>query len=712
LGDYTQDNRLIQVFTTLGKDELLLQGFHGQEGVSQLFHFDLRMHSEKSGITLAELIGQPATVAVVLPDGEVRHINGLISHFAQGGSSPLEEGENPTVFAHYHATLVPWLWLLTRRSNCRIFQNLSVPDILEKIFKEYGSVEFSNRLQGSYGQREYCVQYRETDFNFVSRLMEEEGIFYFFEHEEAKHTLVLADSPNAFKPSPLHPSVSYRSVTGDEREEDILTEFTYGHELRPGKYTVADFNFEQPKLDLTATLVGTQPQKYEIYDYPGEYATKDAGEALVGRRLEAEQLPREVITGAGTCRGFVPGFRFKLREHYRNSFEREYVLTSVYHSADQGVNYRSSDEGAAADLIYSNSFQCLPHPTPFRPPRTTPVPLVHGSQTAIVTGKAGEEIWVDKYGRVKVQFHWDRDGQYDENSSCWVRVSQNWAGKKWGAMFLPRVGQEVIVDFLEGDPDQPIITGRVYNGENMPHYALPGEMTKSYIKSYSSKGGGGFNELRFEDKKGSEQVFLHAERQQDNRTKADSLEWVGHDRHLIVKHDQFEKVEGDKHLQIVGDQNEKVDGTVSLKVGMDLQQKVGMNAALDAGMEIHHKAGMNVMVESGMSMTVKSGMTLVLESGVDLTLKVGGNFISLNPAGVFIQGTMVMINSGGAAGAAGSGAGCSPEAPKDPLVADTGEPGEKSEMPRPKQPGKPTTYSPAALVMMKAAQNGAPFCDI
>jgi type VI secretion system secreted protein VgrG len=691
--DYTQDNRLIQVFTTLGKDKLLLQGFSGQEGVSQLFHFNLRMHSTERAIAFADLIGKKVTILILLPDGTKRFVNGLFSAFAQGGSSILEDGERPTVFTHYHAEVVPWLWLLTRRSNCRIFQELSVPEILEKIFKEYGGFEFSNRLQGGFEKREYCVQYRETDFNFVSRLMEEEGIFYFFEHTEDNHTLVLANAPTAFKPSPLHEDVSYRTVAGAEREEDVITEFTYATEMRPGKYTVADFNFEQPTLDLTATLDGRQTPKYEIYDYPGEYKTKDAGEKLVGVRMQEEETPREVITGAGTCRGFTPGFRFKLRDHYRRNFDRDYALISVYHTADQGENFRSSDETAAADLQYANSFQCVPHPTAYRPPRTTPIPLVHGSQTAIVTGKAGEEIWVDKYGRVKVQFHWDRDGKYDENSSCWVRVSQNWAGKRWGAMFLPRVGQEVIVDFLEGDPDKPIITGRVYNGENMPHYELPGEMTKSYIKSYSSKGGGGFNEIRFEDKKGSEQFFIHAERQQDNRTKADSLEWVGNDRHLIVKRDQLEKVERDKHLQVKGDRNEKVDGTVSLKVGVDLQEKVGMNYALDAGTEVHIKGGTNVVVESGAA----------------LTLKVGGNFININSGGIFIKGTMVMLNSGGAAG---SGAGCSPEAPKDPLEADTGDPGEKPALPPKKQSVTPSAWSPGALALMQAAQSGAPFCDI
>jgi type VI secretion system secreted protein VgrG len=684
---------LIQVFTPLGTDELLLQSFHGQEGVSQLFHFDLVMHSENRGIKFDDIVGKKATVKVRLPDGKERLINGLVSSFSQGGSTPLEGGKSPQIFASYHATLVPWLWVLTRSSDCRIFQNETVPDIITKVFKDHGFSDFSNRLIGSFSPREYCVQYRETDFNFVSRLMEEEGIFYFFEHTEDKHILVLANRPNEFKPSPLHKDVSYKSLIGEGRDEDVISEWSQSQQVRPGQYTLVDFNFQQPSLDLTATVTGKDERKLEIYDYPGEYREKAQGDRLAGIRMEEEQTPQIVISGSSACRGFTPGYRFDLRDHYRRDFNKSYVLTSVYHSADQGTNYRSSDESAVADLHYTNHFQCIPHPTPFRPARLTPVPVVHGSQTAIVVGPSGEEIYVDKFGRVKVQFHWDREGKYDEKSSCWVRVSQNWAGKRWGAVFLPRIGQEVIVDFLEGDPDQPIITGRVYNGDSMPPYTLPDEKTKSAIKSYSSKGGGGFNEIRFEDKKGSEQLFIHAEKNQDLRIKNDEFEWVGNERHLIVKKDQLEKVEGDKHLQVKGDQNEKIDGTVSLKAGMDLQQKVGMKAALDAGMEIH----------------LKSGMNLVIESGVTLTLKVGGNFINLNPAGVFIQGTMVMINSGGAAG---SGSGASPEAPKDPKEADKADPGAKPEMPPAKTPVKPKTYSPGALVLKQAARSGMPFCDI
>lgn len=693
MSEYTQANRLIQVFTPLGEDALLLQSFHGTESISQLFQFELKMYSENRGLSFDSIVGKNTTIKIVLPDLSERYINGIVSAFSQGGSAPLEGGSSPKFFASYRATLVPWLWFLTQTTDCRIFQNQSVPEILEAVFRNLGFTDYALRLQGSFAPREYCVQYRETAFDFASRLMEEEGIFYFFEHQPDKHVMVLANHPNDFKPCPHLTEISYESLVGEEREDDVITEWNAAQVVRPGQVTLADFNFETPVLDLTANIAGQDTRKLELYDYPGEYKTKSDGERFADIRLQEAETPRLVTTATSTCRGLQPGYRFRLQDHYRRDFNRDYAVTTIYHESDQGTNYRSGEGEADAALKYQNRFTCLPHPTHYRAPRLTPAPSIKGSQTAIVVGPAGEEIYVDQYGRVKVQFHWDRTGSYNENSSCWVRVSQNWAGKRWGAIFLPRIGQEVIVDFLEGDPDQPIITGRVYNGLALPPYKLPDEMTKSTLKSNSSKGGGGFNEIRFEDKKGSEQLFIQAEKDEDFRIKNDRKEFIGNDSHLIIKHDQAESVDGDKHLTIKGAQNEKVDGTISLKAGMDLQRKVGMKYALDAGMEIH----------------LKSGMNLVLESGTTLTLKVGGNFINLNPGGVFIQGTMVMINSGGAAGA---GAGASPQPPTAPKEADKAEPGATIELPPRKKPPAPMTYSPAALVLQDAARNALPFCDI
>ncbi len=687
MAEYTQDGRMVRVHTPLAPDTLLLQSFSGQEGVSELFQFELRMVSQNRAISFDALVGKNATVQLMLADGQNRFINGVVASFTQAGFTPTGTAQG---FAHYRATLVPWLWLLTRTSDCRIFQQMSVPDIIEKLFAERNFKDYSLRLHGSFQPREYCVQYRETAFNFVSRLMQEEGIFYFFEHTKDKHTLVLANSPNEFKPCPNQPTAVYGSAKGAGRTKDVVSQWSVGQEVRPGKYTANDFNFETPMLDLTAQVTGKDEREYEIYDYPGEYRTKDEGEQLVGVRMQEEDAPRLVATGAGSCRAFAPGYRFELKEHYRRDLNKPYALLSVAHSFDQPINFRSG--GGGPDFSYSNHFRCVPHPTPYRPRRTAPVPVVHGTQTAIVVGPAGEEIYTDKYGRVKVQFHWDREGKYDEKSSCWVRVSQNWAGKRWGAMFIPRIGQEVIVDFIEGDPDRPIITGRVYNAASMPPYALPGEKTKSTVKTNSSKGGGGFNELRFEDLKGSEQIFIHAEKDKHVRVKHDRLEWIGNDSHLMVKHDQLESVDGNKHLTVKGDQNEKVDGGYSLKVGQDAQTKAGMKFAVDAGQEIHLKAGMNVVIEAGMS----------------ITLKAGGGFVVVGPSGVTISGNPVLINSGGAAG---SGSGCAPQPPAAPKEADKADAGQAPEKPAKKKPAKPKAYSPAAIMMKEAAQNGTPFCD-
>ncbi|HKP85577.1 MAG TPA: type VI secretion system tip protein VgrG [Blastocatellia bacterium] len=694
MGEYTQANRLIRIETVLGKDALLLQGFRGQEGVSRLFHFDLYMHSENRSIPMEAIVGKKATIVVVLPDKKERYVNGIISSFSQAGSTPLEMGTTPRIFAHYTATLVPWMWMLTRTSDCRIFQDMTVPDIITKIFQEH-KLDFNNQLHGKFKRREYSVQYRETDFNFVSRLMEEEGIFYFFRHEADKHTLVVANDPSEFKKVPNTGDISYKSVIGEQRHEDVITEWTVGQEVRPGRYAINDFNFKKPLLDLTSDVSGKDERKLEIYDYPGEYATRDEGERLVGIRMHEQEARQVTGVGSSTCRGFIAGFRFKLKDHYRKDFNKEYVIASNYISSDQGTNYRTTGVDAAEFFQYSNQIQCIPFPAPFRPARSTPVPFMQGPQTAIVVGPPGEEIYVDQYGRVKVQFHWDREGKYNEKSSCWIRVSQNWAGKRWGAIFTPRVGQEVIVDFLEGDPDQPIITGRVYNGNAMPPYELPAEKTKSTIKSDSSKGGGGFNEIRFEDKKGAEQVFMHAQKDFDLRVREDAREFIGNDRHLIVKGDQKELVEADKHLQVRGDHHETVLGTYSHNVMMDRQEKVLMRYALDAGVEIHQKAGLN----------------FVIESETSITLKVGTNFINISPAGIFIIGTVVVINSTGSFQAT-PGAGSTPEIPANPGEADGAEAGQKAELPPPKKPPVPNSYSVGALSLQKAAQDGTPFTAV
>jgi len=710
----SQDNRLLQLVTPLAKDFLLLDKFFGQEGLSRLFRFELDLVHEEDQhggmptvIQPTQILGQPVGFALVQPDGVTRYFSGMVSQFSQGNTDER--------FTYYRATVVPSVWLLTQRAQSRIFQQLSVPDILREIFQNFDVVY---EIQGTFYPREYCVQYRETDFDFASRLMEEEGIYYYFEHSEQGHRMIMANTPPSHRDCPVKNQIPFAfNITSEEGFISCVSNWLVRHQLQSGKYTLWDHNFQLPHKKLEADevsrfSVGSNDQ-LEIYDYPGNYANRFDGIDKAGSeqasnlqgifednrrtteiRMQERDAEYQLNSAWSNCGTLTAGHRFKLFNHPLEANNIDYVLVSIDHEAEQSPNFVSDEEN---DQAYQNSFTCIPFGAghaPYRPPRKTPKPSVRGSQTAIVVGPAGEEIFVDKYGRVKVQFHWDREGQGNSSSSCWIRVTQNQAGLRWGSAFWPRIGQEVVVGFLEGDPDRPIIVGSVYNANEMPPYTLPDEKTKTVMfKSLSSKGGGGFNEFRIEDKKGSEQIFINAERNTDIRTKNDRFEFTGHENHLIVKTDQLEQVGGDKHLQIKGDQNEKVGGTVSLTVTQDMQEKVGSNYALQSGTEIHLKAGTN----------------LVVESGATLTLKVGGNFININSGGIFIKGSMVMINSGGSAG---SGAGANPETPKDPKEADTAEAGQRSQPPPAGAPVAPLRYGPAALVMQQAAATGAPFCDI
>jgi type VI secretion system secreted protein VgrG len=717
---YLQVNRPLAVSTPLGADALLLVGFTGREAISQpfVFHLDL-LAPNGQAVAFDKLLGHRATVRLQMPGGQ-RFFSGICNRISQGARD--------RTFTTYRMEVVPQLWLLTRRARSRIFQQKSVPDILKEVLNGF-DVEFC--LQGTWHPRDYCVQYRETDFNFASRLMEEEGIFYFFKHAADGHKMVVANTAQAHPDLPGKSALIYEEVVGGNRPEDRIHGWEKFQELRAGKVTVWDHHFELAHKHLEASKAiqdsvacGTVTHKLrleacnglELYDWPGGYAhhfdgvdpgggdrTADLQKVFTDNqrttdlRMQEEALTGLLVEGVSDCRQLTSGHKFTLTRHF--NADGPYVLTSVGHSATLPGNYRSGD--GAAGLLYQNRFTAIPLALPFRPVRRTPPPVVPGTQTAVVVGPPGEEVFPDKYGRVKVQFHWDREGKYDPNSSCWLRVSQFWAGKRWGALFLPRVGHEVLVDFLDGDPDQPIITGSLYNSENLPHYELPANKTRSYVKSNSTPGGQGFNELRLEDKKGEEQVFLHAERNLDVRVKQDHLEWVGRDRHLIVQRDRFERIEGDDHLGVRHDRNVGVGGTISWTAGGDGQMKVGNNFALDAGTEIH----------------LKSGCHLVIESSC-ITLKACGSFITISPGGVDIMGPLVRINSGGCAG---PGAGASPASPKPPKEADRAEAGDKGEPPpttatggafadRAGASGSPV--SPSAKVLQNAAREGTPTCEI
>jgi type VI secretion system secreted protein VgrG len=662
---YTQENRLITLTTPLGDDVLLLQGLTGNEGISRMFRFNLDLLSEKNDIKFEDIIGQRVTITVTLPDGSDRYFNGFVSRFAQSGSEKR--------FTHYQMEVVPWLWFLTRTADCQIFQNFNIPDILQIVFADHGYSDFKNSLTATYNPVEYCVQYRETDFNFVSRLMEQYGIFYFFEHEENKHTLVLADSPSAIQPCPGQESAHYNVTSGDLDAEDVITAWHIEQELRTGKYSLQDYNFETPSANLesndpTVFTVGGNT-KFEIFDYPGDYTNLSDGGKLAKIRMQEEEASHKVATGSSVCRAFTSGYKFDLKDHYREDMNDSYLLTEVQHVASMGGSYTHDNSDGAH---YSNHFTSILASVPFRPARVTPKPFVQGPQTALVVGKAGEEIWVDKYGRVKVQFYWDRLGQRDEDSSCWIRVSQPWAGQNWGAMWIPRIGQEVVVSFVEGDPDRPLITGRVYNADQTVPYGLPDHQTRSGFKSRSSKGGGpaNFNEIRFEDKKGSEDVLIHAERtmhnsveasqfitvgvnrnittgycEDDGSTHGDVKEFVYGNHNLIVMLDARQKILGSKSLHVVGDQLESIDGNMHLNVGKDRREYVDGDYTLMVGGSMGTETtSLSFKVDSN---AVLAADTVIIKANTAISINGPGGFVKIDQSGVTISGTMVLINSGG-----------------------------------------------------------------
>lgn len=526
MAKYTQANRLLEIATPLGADAFLLTGFTGQESISELFQFQLELLAENSQeIAFEKLLGQPATVRLTLAGGQNRYVGGLISRLSQGARDQ--------DFTRYRMEIVPQFWLLTRRAQSRIFQNLSVPDILKKVLE---GLDVAWEVQGTFHPREYCVQYRETDFAFASRLMEEEGIFYFFKHAASGHRMVVANTPASHPDLPEQSQAIFEAVEGGPREEDRVHQWEKVQELRSGKCTLWDYCFELPdkKLEANQTTIDSVPvgkvthklkvggnERFELYDYPGGYAhrfdgiDKGGGEKAgdlekifednkrtVAIRMQQEALPSLLIRGSGNCRPFVSGHKFTLAKHF--NADGPYVLTGVEHTATLSGDYRSGQNLA---LKYENRFTCIPLALPFRPRQKTARPRVEGTQTAVVVGPPGEEIYCDKYGRVKIQFHWDREGQNNLASSCWVRVATIWAGKRRGVIHVPMVGDEVVVDFLEGDPDRPIIIGSVYNAEMMPPYELP-----SSKKTTAYKGSTGSNYATTDNTAGKELYKINSDK--------------------------------------------------------------------------------------------------------------------------------------------------------------------------------------------------------
>ncbi len=609
--NYVQTERPMRVSTTLGDDKFLLAGIQGHEAISSPFAFHLDLRSTDPAVDGASLLRTAVSVVIDTdPAHPPRCISGLISRFVQLGRR-----DDLTA---YYAEMVPWIWMLSLVRDCRIFQDLSVLEIVQQIFQERGyqpTQHFRVATTKAYAKREYCVQYRETDLDFVSRLLEEEGIFYYFEHTDTKHVLTLADANNTAPVSPSTPKARMRSA---DSQQDVISALRSEYAVHPGKVTIRDYDFLQPSLSLEGSISGTGPE--EVYDYPGGFTTMDAGDRLARLQLEADEALEQLIRCTSSCRGVQAGTRFDLEEHYRSELNQNYLIleTSLSASAE---NFRGWD-GTGFD--YQNEFVAIPSKTPFHPQRRTPRPVMPASQTAVVVGKPGEEVWVDKYARVKIQFHWDRRGKKDDTSSCWVRVLTPWGGKGYGGVSIPRIGNEVIVSFIEGDPDRPIITGSVYNADQMPPYTLPGAGIQMGMKSRSSPGGGGTNEITMTDTKGKELINIHAQ--------YDMTTTVEHDRTTSVKNNDTQSVTVDRTIDVGGKQTEHVAKDVAESYDGAQATKVAKDITIDS------TGGAITIVSDSAKITVKAATQIQLEVGASSISMDAGGAISIKGVDIAIKG--------------------------------------------------------------------------
>ncbi|EPG3442024.1 type VI secretion system spike protein VgrG1a [Pseudomonas aeruginosa] len=628
-----QLTRLVQVDCPLGPDVLLLQRMEGREELGRLFAYELHLVSENPNLPLEQLLGKPMSLSLELPGGSRRFFHGIVARCSQVAG----HGQ----FAGYQATLRPWPWLLTRTSDCRIFQNQKVPDIIKQVFRDLGFSDFEDALSRSYREWEYCVQYRETSFDFVSRLMEQEGIYYWFRHEQSRHILVLSDAYGAHQSPPNYASVPYYPPTLEQRERDHFYDWHMAREVQSGSLSLNDYDFQRPgaRLEVRSNIARSHAAAdYPLYDYPGEYVQSQDGEQYARTRIEALQARYERVRLRGRARGLGSGHLFKLSGYPREDQNREYLVVGAEYRVVQEL-YETGGGGVGAQ--FESELDCIDAGQAYRPLPTTPLPIVRGPQTAVVVGPKGEEIWTDQYGRVKVHFHWDRHDQSNENSSCWIRVSQAWAGKNWGSMQIPRIGQEVIVSFLEGDPDRPIITGRVYNAEQTVPYELPANATQSGMKSRSSKGGtpANFNEIRMEDKKGAEQLYIHAERNQDNLVENDASLSVGHDRNKSIGHDELARIGNNRTravklndtLLVGGAKSDSVTGTYLIEAGAQIRLVCGKSVV-----EFNADGTINI---SGSAFNLYASGNGNIDTGGRLDLNSGGAS-EVDAKGKGVQGTI------------------------------------------------------------------------
>jgi len=619
--------------------------FRGREAISQPYRFDLELVSERPDLDLESLLHRPAFLAFA-PDGSGVH--GLVHQAAQG-----ESGKRLT---RYRLTLVPQLAYLAHRTNQRVFQHLTVPQIIAQVLEEHGIQADAYRFGLGpvvYPPREYCVQYDETDLHFIQRLCEEEGIHYHFQHGASGHVLVFGDDQTVF---PGLAATAYQQDSGLVADQPVIKRFGLRLETRTSRVTRRDYDFEKPRLTMEAAFHSDFQPDLEDYDYPGRFTERARGKHLSQRALERHRHDYELAEGESDQPRLVSGHFLPLTEHPRSDWNQLWLLTEVLHEGKQPQVLEesvTSHVGSGDGFVqgYRNRFSATPWAIPFRPALRHPKPKVLGSQTAVITGPAGEEIHCDEYGRVKIQFHWDREGQADDKTSCWLRVSSSWAGDRYGGIAIPRVGMEVLVTFLEGDPDQPLVTGCLYHKEHQVPYDLPANKTRTVFKTLSSPGGGGYNELRIEDRKGAEQIYIHAQRDWDENIEHDQKIRVGHERHDTVEANSYSELKAEEHLIVAGDRKVEIKPDDHLTVGQTQHIKLGTAQLTRAGREIH----------------LKAGQKLVIEAGVELTLKAGGSFIKLDPGGITVSGPLARINAGGAPG---KGSGIKIKSPVRPGMAD------------------------------------------
>lgn len=611
MGVFTQKGRFLTLNTPMGSDELLLTSLEGIESISSLFQFQLSALSSNVEIKPEDLIGKQITAEIHNEAGRV--FNGFVSHFSFGESK--SDG-----FREYHLTMVPWLWFLSKTEGRRIFQNKNTKDIVEQVFADLGFSDYDFKASGGIA-REYCVQYNESDLDFVLRLFEEEGYACYFTHEADKHTLVIVDKANAYEEC-TETDLTYSKGSSPDTE---IRAWHHIYEFRKGGWTLNDYNFKEPNKNLIAETKSkskfAKNDKFKHYSYSDLYDF-GSGADLVKVRMEAEEARMNTIEGESNCSSFYAGGFFKLDKHDAKSEKGSYLLLAVHHSAYDSSYHTGQD---SEDTDYRNSFTCMPSDIHYRPMQNHQRPVMKGPQSAVVTGPAGEEIFIDEFGRIKVQFIWDREGKKDENSSCFLRVMQSWAGNGWGTSFIPRIGHEVIVSFVDGDPDRPIVTGAVYNGVNKPPYS---SKTQSGIKTRSTKGAGAanFNELRFEDKKGSEQVYIHAEKNLDTMIENNETLTVDNDRTKSIKHDENSTIDNDRNKTVGKNQSESIGDNKSIDVGKNHSETIGKNATIDIGENLTETIGKNVDISIGDNHTESIGKNMTITVDKDLQETVSGKY--------------------------------------------------------------------------------------